>query len=232
MRRLVVDVSAAQGARLDIHGFLAADVVGAYVESTVGNDGPNPHYQTQVQQFRDAGIAVGAYLFAYPLPNATGHVNRDPRGQALLFYNDSGGLGDQAGELPPMLDSEWPPPKEWAQWSVTQATIASWLDACAEDIDGLWNRTCGIYTDGGGFWKPLGGAVLQPSFAARKLWFAEYPLDTPRSDVPTDAPAPLPPWTEPPLLWQFTDKFAIGESLYNMSVFLGTDADWDAILAA
>ncbi len=110
MSRLVIDVSADQGPDLDVQGFLAAGVVAAYAEATRGNDGPNPYFQRQVQQLRGAGIACGAYLFAYPLNDAGGHINRDPAGQAKLFFDDSAGLGELPGELPPMLDAEWPYP--------------------------------------------------------------------------------------------------------------------------
>lgn len=230
-------MSAAQGPDLNVAAMVAAGVAGAYCEATVGNDGPNPYFQRQVQALRGAGIACGAYLFAFPLNDVAGHVNRDPRGQALLFYNDSGGLGELAGELPPMLDSEWPypsapkPQDTWAYWGVTPASIASWLDLCAQDIDGLFARTCGIYTDVGGFWGPLGGAVNNPAFGGRKLWMAQYQDENVHNTLPTTYPKAPVPWTGFPLIWQFTNKFDIAGQLYDASVFTGTDQDWEALLA-
>jgi len=228
--KLVLDISADQGPDLNVEAMLTAGVDAVYLEATRGNDGPNQCFHRQLAALRRAGIPCGAYLFCYPLNDAPGHVNRDPRGQALLFYNDSGGLGSEPGELPPMLDAEWPYPQDWTTWTVTRASIAAWLDACAQDVDGLFQRPAGIYTDVGGFWQPLGGAVINPAFGGRKLWMAQYRDVLTHTTLTTaDPPPPPPPWTDL-TLWQWTDKFEIDGRLYDASVFPGDDVAWSAFL--
>ena len=233
MAIIVVDVSEYQQ-QVNAALFKKAGVRGAYVEAQRGNDATNPFFAQQVGSFRDEGIPVGAYLFTEPL-NADGvHANRDPEGQVGLFYEACGGLGEEPGELPPMLDMEWPEEPTWTTWGVTAASIASWHEAAAAAADARWSRVCGIYCDPD-FASIVGVAARCPSFASRRLWAAAYPLKGyPLKGVvstpPTSSPPRIAPWAAP-TLWQFTDKYPIpGFGTVDASVFLGSEDDFAAFL--
>lgn len=223
---LIVDVSQFNGT-IDFKSLAAEGVVGCYVQAQRGNDGPNPSFAQQVAAARTAGLAVGAYLFAYPLPDAPGHQDRDPVGQADLFWQASGGLGSTPGDLPPMLDCEWPVESCWAPWGVTPETIAEWVGACLNALDGRFNRTTGVYT-GRAWWKALGasGATLA-NVELRPLWLAEYPILGPMTEPPAIPPAAPAPWAKA-TLWQFTNRF-LGQNL-DGTTFLGEDVAWRAFL--
>jgi GH25 family lysozyme M1 (1,4-beta-N-acetylmuramidase) len=229
MAIVLVDVSQYQGA-IDGAAFARAGIRGAYVEAQRGNDAINPLFTAQVKAFRDEGIPVGAYLFTEALNADGAHANRDPEGQVELFYQASGGLGEEAGELPPMLDMEWPEEPTWTTWGVTAASIASWHEAAAAAVDARWSRVCGIYCDPD-FAAVVGVAARCPSFASRRLWAAAYPIAGVVSTPPTSSPPRIAPWAAP-TLWQFTDKYPIpGFGTVDASVFLGDEDAFAAFLA-
>src|SRR5579864_9557685 len=97
-----LDVSAAQG-RVDWGCVAGMGCRFAIIKCKQGNDGIDPRFAENVAGAKAAGLLVGAYHFAYPLPKL------DPRAQARAFFEASS-LGNRAGELPPALDLEWPAP--------------------------------------------------------------------------------------------------------------------------
>lgn len=186
-----VDVFAGYGA-IDFNLVASAGYRFAYIKGQEGNTGKDPAYERNVMRARDAGIIVGAYSFAFPLPSDPKHPGRGPLEQAELYFRACSGLGSQPGELSPSLDLEWPPPEEWAKWKCSPQQISDWGHECAEAMTLLWGRSPVIYTYP--FWWRTLALGADVSWAARyPLWFADYAWPgegTPPND-----------WTPPHLSW-------------------------------
>jgi lysozyme len=226
---LVTDISNYTGPNVPAKAMAAAGVRGCYVKAQQGNDGPNPFFDQQVAALRDAGIAVGAYLFCYPLPDEAPHVARDPAGQVKLFADVCKGLGSKPGDMPSMLDCEYPEPQNFTQWGCTPANVAQWIAEAAQLISDEFANTCGIYCDPS-WWESLGGAGLV-GFDQRPLWLADYPVGGALSAPPVMNVKIPKPWTAA-TIWQFTDKFsAPGVDVpVDGGVFLGDEPAWQAFL--
>jgi lysozyme len=196
----------------------AAGVRFAIAKCTQGNDGKDPRFDEYVSGARDAGVHVGAYLFAYPLPSGDGKpAGRSPEDQARRLYSDCGGLGKANGELPPALDLEWPARWDrryvdaagnlvdrWQHWGVTAESIARWGLACLAEMERLWGRVPLLYTYPD-FWRQLGRYGKVPEWKRYPLWMASYaPIGrqqwAPAPDEKPTIPAPWEDWA----LWQFS----------------------------
>jgi len=161
------------------------------------------------------GLIVGCYNFAHPLPS------NDPKVQAGLHFQASGGLGGDAGELAPSLDFEWPDPDKWATQNCTPTQLCDWALAYLDAATSLWGCRP-IFYSYPSFIMAI-GAGHRADFAAYKLWLADYrsPLAWPKDG---DAPTVLAPWPEA-TLWQTS-----GGSFYKLpngarcdtDVFMGT----------
>lgn len=156
-----------------------------------GNKAKDPAFESNYNAMLDAGIVPGAYHFPYPLPHL------DPVKQAELFFKASE-CGSYIGQLPPMLDFEWPAPEEWTKWKCTAPQMADWTRRCLERMTELWG--C----------KPM--VYIYPYFASMLLkggadlaYLSSYPLcmaDYSRagSEIPESAKPKIPfPWTD----WTF-----------------------------
>jgi GH25 family lysozyme M1 (1,4-beta-N-acetylmuramidase) len=185
-----------------------------WVKCVEGNEGRDPAYLRNVQRAQDAGLAVGAYHFAFPLPTDPKNPGRSPLEQAHAFYAGCAGLGSQPGELSPALDFEWPPrldpakyvdkngngkrdPDEplidqWKRWGIDAAFISNWARECAEAMTILWGRRPVIYTYPSFFREVAAGADV--SWARRyDLWLADYQWSGP--GTPPDG------WEPPHMSW-------------------------------
>lgn len=160
-------------------------------------------FAANVAAARAAGIAVGAYLFPFPLPSQRPGDGRTPREQAERFAAVSGLLGCARGELSPMIDAEWPPPNEWARWGCTAQQISDWLRECCEEITRRFGRLPIIYTYPW-WWQELArGADV--SWARRyPLWVAHYLHPGPGVPPPAVQPARLAPWDGEWSVWQYS----------------------------
>jgi lysozyme len=142
-----IDISSAQGVLTDAHwAEIAKTQRFVYAKAQTGNDGADPTFAPNVARARAAGLVLGAYHFAYPLPDAAGHANRDPEGQAQLFFEASDGLGGNVGELPPALDLEWPAYGDWAKWACSAAQITDWALRFLVRTETLFGRRPIVYT--------------------------------------------------------------------------------------
>lgn len=196
------------------HRAAKAGVRFAIAKCTEGNEGKDPAYDRNVAGCKEAGILVGAYHFAFPLPSGPGKpAGRSPKEQAERFFTGSNGLGAQPGELPPVLDLEWPPQHErdkksgeivnkWVVWDVDAASIADWGLECLAEMERLWGRTPALYTYPF-FWQTLGAHGLRSEWARYPLWIANY--THPGDGVPpaTKRPAVPAPWKDW-AIWQFS----------------------------
>ncbi len=189
----------------------AAGVRFAFLKCTQGNDFKDPKFDRYAEGCRNVGIAAGPYLFGYPLPADDKHPGRAPEDQARRLYQDCNGLGSQPGDLPPVLDLEWPPHFErekgtskildrWTEWKVGREFIAAWGLACLAELERLFHRTPILYTYPD-FWGSLGPAGKDPAFARYPLWIANY--TAPKDWLPTGKPIVPAPWTDW-TIWQFS----------------------------
>lgn len=209
---LGVDVYAGYG-RIDWARAQASGVRFAILKCTQGNDGKDPRFDENAMGCRNAGIPAAPYLFGYPLPADPEHPGRGPEEQAARLFHDCKGLGTQDGDLPPVLDIEWPPHFErekstskildrWTQWNVTSDSIATWALACLAELERLFKRLPVVYTYPN-FWQSLGDAGRNPAFARYPLWIANYTYPRewqPPSHAQPIVPAPWTDWA----IWQFS----------------------------
>jgi lysozyme len=181
-----------------------------------GTSGQDTQFQINVDGATSAGIAAGPYHFAYPLPPQVGNPIRDPRAQAKFAFDLAAGLGSIAGDLPPALDLEWPPPQDWPKWGCTAPQIRDWGLQWLDEATGLWGCKPIIYTYPD-FWMHLGGGS-EPAFAQYGLWSASYPPGAARWPKDGEKPTILKPWAD----WTFWQWTGGGADLPN-----GVHADYD-----
>lgn len=179
------DISAMQGAAGlsdDVWAKLAAfGIRFAILRLLVGNESWSDiaTVRANVARARAHGIAVSPYLFPYPLP----HLK--PEDQIDRFAKLAEGLGSSAGDIPWMLDAEWPPREEykiidgvktltypWKKWGCTDTQIKDWLLAALArgkqvmGVDGLFYSFR--------YWLQCINAPATPELADYKLVLADY----------------------------------------------------------
>lgn len=189
--------------------------------------GVDPLFDVNVARARAAGLLVGAYHFAYPLPPLAGNPVRDPEQQAKFAYDLAGGLGSFDGDLPPMLDLEWPPPPDMPTWGCNAKQIRTWGLDCLDAMAGFNGCTPLLYTYPD-FWHAIGGPS-EPAFARYPLVMASYPVPAAWPAATAKAPT-LAPWASP-LFWQITGgaMHLPGGAPADFDVFLGSAADLAAL---
>jgi GH25 family lysozyme M1 (1,4-beta-N-acetylmuramidase) len=135
---------------------------------TQGNDGGDPCFLNNIKNAQAAGLAVAAYHFVYCLPNAPGHINRDPVDQANLHFKAANGI-------PAFCDAEWPEIQNWAQWNTNANQINQWLLTYLQTYSALMGRPMPIYTFPN-FAQTVG---FTSEFTNYELWIASYDDNTP-----------------------------------------------------
>lgn len=196
--------------RPDFERVAASGIRAMWHQACRGNEPEkdDPAFAANVAAARAAGIAVGAYLFPYPLPpgkdvNGLEIAGRTPQEQAERFARVSSLLGCVRGELSPMIDAEWPPPNEWARWGCSAQQLSDWLRTCCEEIARRFGRLPVIYTYPW-WWSELArGADV--SWARRyPLWIAHYLHPGPGLPPPSVQPARVAPWDGDWSIWQYS----------------------------
>lgn len=158
-------------------------------------------FRRNVDGARENGIAVGAYFFPYPLPSHKDHPGRSPLEQAYRFAEVSGLLGSQPGELSPMVDLEWPPPEEWAEWGCSAQQVSDWGREHCEAVQILWGRAPVLYQYP--WWERAVGKE-NDSWAHRyPLAMAAYTHLGPGMPDDSQHPPVPPPWTDW-AVWQYS----------------------------
>lgn len=196
-----IDVSSVQGA-IDWPSVAAWGAQFAIIKCSEGNHAdPDAFFARNVEGARKAGLVIGAYHFAYCLPPDPAHPGRSPEDQAAAAHRMSGGLGALDGELPPVIDLEWPAPDKWAQWRCSAAQIRQWALDAIDAWTGLFDCKPMIYTYPD-WWMHVGGGS-EPTFGSCPFWPASYPHDQSAWPSDGDRPMMLPPWTDWSC-WQFS----------------------------
>lgn len=182
-----IDISAAQGVIPEVHfQAIVLDKSFVIIEAQVGNDGPNPHFDTYLSGAKAAGMTVGAYICAACLPDDGIHKNRDPEGQMQLFFEASDGLGGTPGELRPVIDLEDPDPAKWTADKVTPAFLEDWTGRAGDKVVALWGVDPIIY--GYPYWFQQ--ACLK-KVGNYDLWLAAYSGSKYRTAPPWNTFSPI-----------------------------------------
>ena len=181
------DISACQGAIPDVHWrAIATDKRFVYIEARIGNDGDDADFGAYRAGSMAAGIVAGPYLYAECLPNDPAHPGRAPEDQAQAFFVASGGLGASAGELPPAIDLEDPPPERWGVDGCSPAFMTDWSGRCCAKVQSLFGVAPVVYTYP--WWAKNAGLH---GLDAYPLWLAVYGGSSYRT---------VPPWKNAAIL--------------------------------
>lgn len=201
-----IDISVVQKA-VDFEWLKGQDISFIIQRCYVGNEYRDINYQTNMQKGKDNGFMMGVYNFVYPLPDAAGHVNRNPIDQANLHFEQVAGLTENVA-----VDVEWPEPPSpnkpdnWSKWGCSATQINDWVLKYLERYTQLSGRKPLVYT--------------YPSFAKTvkfsqditqyPLWIASYIPNAP------SIPAPFADW----VIWQNS-----GGSLMKLPNGIAVDTD-------
>jgi GH25 family lysozyme M1 (1,4-beta-N-acetylmuramidase) len=201
----------------------------------IGKDGTDVMFRKHAQGARQAGLHVGMYAVAYPLP----HLN--PITQADWFFERSDTLGTQDGELAPALDFEWPPSHspgqkpfaEWKRWGCTGGQMLAWALMCCIHMEHLWKRPPVLYTYPW-FWKTVTSATdVDPAHLQEIGRFTPWLAGGPYYEKATTVWVPtskdvkrwfpkLSPWDQKdgPWVWQHdgTGGLSVGKADVDMNV--------------
>jgi GH25 family lysozyme M1 (1,4-beta-N-acetylmuramidase) len=149
------------------------------IQARQGNDFDTPRFAEYNAGAQAAGVTRGAYLFCEVLPDDGVHLGRDPESQVQAFFEASGGLGGAAGELPPSLDVESPPPERWGADGVSAAFCEEWTGRAIARVKSLWGVLPMVY--GYLWWFQQAKLVTA---AQCPLWLANYGGATYRTAPP------------------------------------------------
>lgn len=182
----------------------------AIMRSGVGNDEAcDIKCAKNIQGCKDNGILPAIYHFAYPLPSAPGHINRDPISQSQWHFDNT---PDQS--LPVVLDLEWDAPENWAKWGQSATQIQQWTLQYLDNYTKLSGKVPAIYS------YPYYLRALKPidpAFANYPLHIASYTFATEYGEIVEPAQiAPFPTWT----IWQ-----TAGGTLMKLSNGIPVDTD-------
>lgn len=224
-----IDVSSAQG---DFDWTRAKEEMGlrfAIIKCTQGNDpwgeASRSAFQRRVYEALHAGIAVGAYHFAYPLPEDGVNKRRSAKEQAAAFFQASNSLGMGPSELPPSIDFEWPAYEDWGRWKVSAPQMLDWILECLAETERLFARTPMLYTYPY-FWGKVGGA-LRDDFARYPLWMADY-------NWTSEAPGKvLTPWSKATIVQTSGGGGTLpNNARVDENIFVGDESAWNAFIGA
>jgi lysozyme len=214
-----IDISAAQKG-IDFGWVKNQGFDFVWTEATIGNDKPDPDYDEFVAGTQAEDLVPGAYIFFYPLADDPNHPGRSPEDQVNAAFKMTQGLGAKPGELPFMIDIEWPPPTDWSKWKDTAPLIRDKCISALERIKLLWGRTPVIYTEPW-FWKSM-------LVAGDCGYFKDFPLF-----IAGSAPVILEPWSDW-TFWQQTgsEVYPKGCGKTDRDVFNGTSEQFAALINA
>jgi GH25 family lysozyme M1 (1,4-beta-N-acetylmuramidase) len=204
MSRKVLDISGYDPS-INLATVAKNGISGVIIKATESTGYRNPYFERQVSAAKAAGLEVGFYHFSRPSAEAGDAVR-----EADAFLAKT---GIQKVGLGYWLDVE--------ATSISPAATAAWVKAFVERVEAKTGRTPGLYT-GSWFWEPRVSGTVALGLGKLPLWLSGYTSKMPH--VPA-------PWKQA-TFWQFTSSYKIAGSprLVDCSVFLGTDAQWDALL--
>lgn len=156
------DISSAQGV-VDFNWLYQQGFRFVIIKCFTGNDGADPYYQHNLAAATQAGLQVACYQFVYPLPDASGHPNRNPIDQANLHYQHS------LNQLT-LIDIEFPNSPDWVKWGCSANQINDWLATYLNRYQQLSGKRCPVYT-----YPSFANSVhFDVSIGTYPLWIASY----------------------------------------------------------
>lgn len=172
-----------------------AGMVFAICKATEGATYHDPTFATNYKGAKAAGLIRGAYCFARPKTSSA----IDEANNYVAVVNAQGGFDD----LPPILDME-------DHGGLSPAALTAWVMTWMNRVKELTGMQPILYTYG-----DFAKNHLLASLSSIPLWIAAYQ---------TTPPANVNGWTKW-LMWQFTDKYKIGNGTFDASEFDGTKQD-------
>lgn len=192
----VIDVGAPQGhisaadwKTMALHGAVSA----AFLRCSEDHNPIDATFAENEIGARAAMMTIGAYHVATFLPGV------DAVALAQKHFAQSGRLGANAGDIPPVLDLELPAPEDWAKHGVTGAQLVAGAAAYLAEMTRLCG-VAGILYSYPWYLQALGDLS---ALAAYPLWLASYPKGVvwPADGVAMPVHAP---WG-PASVWQVSD---------------------------
>ena len=135
-----------------------------------GNSALDPLYKQNIAGAMAAGLSAMFYHVIFPLPDATGHVNRNPVDQANYHWNAISSFGCKAA-----ADLEWPEQSQWAVWGIDANFIKQWTITYLETYSQLQGAPMILYS----YPYYLLSLAFDPSITQYPLWIAEYVAGSP-----------------------------------------------------
>lgn len=224
-----VDVSVAQQ-RIDHHKLVRTlNLDFAIVKGGEGNEGHvDKNFRVNIAGFKSTGVAVGVYMVPWLLP-ITGQKHRDPLTQIQAFWEASDGVGTCEGELPPMLDFEWPDTNEWDKWKCDRKQILDCMEMCCYETERLWQRTPMVYVFPR-WWQSVALGGPHDWIERYPLWLANYQNEATYEFPETFKPVALTPWGKNGhtlLQWSGNNGVPVpGQGVIDRNVFKGTEDDF------
>jgi lysozyme len=202
-----LDVSQIQGT-IDWTAVAAQGYEFVFLRCYVGNNGPDNMYQANLIGAAAAGLKVGAYMFAFPLPE-NGNASRSPQAQAAAHFAAAGNVPVVA------LDLEWPISSDFGKWGCSPSQIVDWVIAYMQAYQALSGIQPILYT------YPYYMEMLNndPRLAQYKLWIASY-------ENSPDIPAPWSSW----VIWQNSGGTGAGATHLPSGAPVDTDYAQDLSL--
>lgn len=200
-----IDVSShdhANGRTIDWAAEAADGLAFAFVKATEGTTYLNPYFHADYHAAKDAGIIVGAYVFARPDdPDAVGQAD---------FLVDNMNWANDGTTIPPMVDLEWPYfPAPTMCYGLSPEEMVAWIAKFVERVEERIGRPPTIYTNVH-WWNPC---------TASSSAFARYPLDVSSCNA---SPPRLPGWEDNWTFWQWDIPSCGRGSTRDSDVFNGT----------
>ena len=182
----------------------------AYIKATEGITHTDPFFKRNWPAAHAAGLPRGGYHYFRP--------RLDAKAQVRAFVQS---LGDDLGELPPMLDLE--------ASDLTGLELIRAAQIFLLELENLTGTRALIYTSPG-FWASYVTPYPPEWPAEYPLWIAHYSVGRPTIPYP---------WTNY-TFWQFTDRgevagitrFPARRPRVDMNWFSGTQAELDALCQA
>lgn len=168
--------------RVNFNKMKDSGIRGVYFKSSQYSSSSDPTFNIGVERAKAAGLVCGAYHFAY--------CGSDPTDQAVFFYKACRGLGEKAGELPPMMDWEFANTGPDGQ-PLRKSDTVKWLVTAMAAMKTIWypdnNRLPTIYS------FPFFCDERQPYLEQAGESLSQYPLTLAAYPSVLNVPKP---WTK------------------------------------
>lgn len=164
------DTSVIQGT-LPVAAMKKEGISFGWARCKVGNNpGRDTVFEQTMRAFKDYGILRGGYCFPFPLSHL------DPIEQAKMFLEalllDGEVVGTSLGELPYVIDAEWPAPEDWAKHGCTADQVVDFLVAMMKYMEEQTGGIKGVLYSYPYYLQAISKAKNYTQLLRYKLWLA------------------------------------------------------------